>query len=57
VVPFIDLSASEPLRRDAGAALLDKIGPAILISHSQGGQLTWLIGDARPGLVKGIVAV
>jgi pimeloyl-ACP methyl ester carboxylesterase len=57
VVPAIDLSASEPLMRDAGAALLDRIGPAILIPHSQGGQLSWLIGDARPDLVKGIIAL
>jgi pimeloyl-ACP methyl ester carboxylesterase len=57
VVPVIKLSGSEPLMRDAGAALLDRIGPAILISHSQGGQLAWLIGDARPDLVKGIVAL
>jgi pimeloyl-ACP methyl ester carboxylesterase len=57
VVPAIGPSASEPLTRDAGAALLDRIGPAILISHSQGGQLAWLIGDARPELVRGLVAL
>ena len=43
--------------RDAGAALLDKIGPAILLTHSQSGSFGWLIADARPNLVKGIVAV
>jgi pimeloyl-ACP methyl ester carboxylesterase len=57
VVPLLDLSSSEPLMREAGAALLDRIGPAILIGHSQGGQLSWLIGDARPDLVKGIIAL
>jgi pimeloyl-ACP methyl ester carboxylesterase len=41
----------------AGAALLDRIGPAILITHSQGGLFGWLIADARPGLVKAIVAL
>src|SRR5215472_2578043 len=43
--------------RDAGAALLDKIGPAILLTHSQSGPFGWLIADARPQLVKAIIAV
>ena len=41
----------------AGAALLDRIGPAVLLVHSQAGTLAWLMADARPGLVKAIVAV
>lgn len=41
----------------AGAALLDRIGPAVLLTHSQAGPFGWLIADAKPGLVKGIVAV
>jgi pimeloyl-ACP methyl ester carboxylesterase len=48
---------SEKLMQAAGAALLDRIGPAILITHSQGGLFGWLIADARPGLVKAIVAL
>jgi pimeloyl-ACP methyl ester carboxylesterase len=40
-----------------GAALLDKIGPAILVTHSQSGSFGWLIADARPKAVKGIVAM
>jgi pimeloyl-ACP methyl ester carboxylesterase len=43
--------------RDAGAALLDKIGPAIVLTHSQSGAFGWLIADARPQLVKAIVAI
>ncbi len=43
--------------RDAGAALLDKIGPAIVLTHSQSGPFGWLIADARPALVKAIVAI
>ena len=43
--------------RDAGAALLDKIGPAIILTHSQSGPFGWLIADVRPKLVKGIIAV
>ncbi|KZV94569.1 alpha/beta-hydrolase [Exidia glandulosa HHB12029] len=41
----------------AGAALLDKIGTAILMTHSQAGPLGWLIADARPRLVRAIVAL
>lgn len=40
-----------------GAALLDRIGPAILLTHSQAGPFGWLIADARPEQVKGIVAI
>jgi pimeloyl-ACP methyl ester carboxylesterase len=41
----------------AAAALLDKIGPAIILTHSQSGPFGWLIADARPQLVKAVVAV
>ena len=41
----------------AGAGLLDRIGPAILATHSQGGTHGWLWADARPELVKAIVAI
>jgi pimeloyl-ACP methyl ester carboxylesterase len=37
--------------------LLDKIGPAVLLVHSQSGAFAWPIADARPKLVKAIVAV
>ena len=53
------ISAEETQKRnqDAGAALLDKIGPAIVLTHSQSGPFGWLIADARPKLVKAIIAV
>lgn len=41
----------------AGVALLDRIGPAVLVTHSQAGPFGWLIADARPQLVRGIVAI
>jgi pimeloyl-ACP methyl ester carboxylesterase len=47
----------QELNRDAGAALLDRIGPAIVVTHSQSGTFGWLVADARPALVKGIVAL
>jgi pimeloyl-ACP methyl ester carboxylesterase len=48
---------TEKLVEHAAAALLDKIGPAIVLTHSQSGPFGWLIADARPKLVKAIVAV
>lgn len=47
----------QALNRDAGAALLDRIGEAILLTHSQSGTFGWLVADARPDLVKAIVAM
>ncbi len=48
---------SQQLVRDASNALLDKIGPAVLVTHSQSGAFGWAIADSRPNLVKGIVAL
>ncbi len=56
-VEYIGVNAVvEELNRAAGAALLDKIGPAIIMTHSQTGAVGWVIGDARPKLVRAIVA-
>ena len=52
-----DFAKQQQLNGDAGAALLDKIGPAILLTHSQSGAMGWPIADRRPNLVKAIVAV
>lgn len=41
---------------DALVALLDKIGPTILVTHSQSGSLGWLTAIRRPELVKAIVS-
>ncbi len=43
--------------RFAGAALLEKIGPSFLVSHSLGGSYPWLIADEVPDKVKGIVSL
>jgi pimeloyl-ACP methyl ester carboxylesterase len=52
-----DLALSQALDQSRGAELLDRIGPAILFTHSLGGPAGWLIADARPDLVKAIVAI
>lgn len=52
-----DIAQIEKLMRAAGAALLERIGPSILLTHSQSGPFGWTIADARPHLVKAIVAV
>jgi pimeloyl-ACP methyl ester carboxylesterase len=41
---------------DALAALLDRIGPSIVLVHSQSGAYAWPLAQARPALVKAIVA-
>jgi len=57
-VPSVaDFAKQQELNRDAGVALLDRIGPAILLTHSQSGAFGWPIADQRPNLVKAIVAV
>jgi pimeloyl-ACP methyl ester carboxylesterase len=56
-VQYIALGpVNEALIRNAVAALLDKIGPAIVLTHSQSGSFGWVIADERPRLVKAIVA-
>lgn len=47
-VPSLCNAESERLMQAAGSALLDRIGPAILIAHSQGSLFGWLIADSRP---------
>jgi pimeloyl-ACP methyl ester carboxylesterase len=38
-----------------GAQLLEKIGPAIIQTHSAGGPWGWLVANERPNLVKALV--
>lgn len=52
-----DIAALEGMMREAGGALLERIGPAVLLTHSQGGPFGWTIADARPALTRGIVAI
>jgi len=57
VEALASLENTERANQETGAALLDKIGPAILITHSQAGYFSWLIADKRPKLVKGNIAI
>jgi len=43
--------------RTRGAMLLDQIGPAIFLTHGDGGILAWVSAQERPDRVKGIVAM
>jgi pimeloyl-ACP methyl ester carboxylesterase len=52
-----DFPAAHALEGRRGAELLDRIGPAIVIAHSAGGPTGWLMADARPDLVKALVAI
>jgi pimeloyl-ACP methyl ester carboxylesterase len=47
----------QEINRDAIIALLEQIGPAVLLVHSQSGAFAWPVADARPKLVKAIVAI
>mgnify|MGYP003352131119 FL=1 len=57
VEDMLNLTALEELNRNAGVALLEKIGPAILLTHSQSGPFGWAVADRKPDLVKAIVAI
>jgi pimeloyl-ACP methyl ester carboxylesterase len=57
-IPAIrDFTKQQHLNRDALIALVDKIGPSILLVHSQAGTFGWPVADARPDLVKAILAI
>ncbi len=57
----VQAMVSYPLQQqfsvDGILALLEKIGPVILLTHSQSGAIGWPVADARPDRVKAIVAV
>jgi pimeloyl-ACP methyl ester carboxylesterase len=52
-----DLEATHDVWRHNLSLLFDKIGPAIIMDHSMGGPNGWIVGDARPKLVKGIIGI
>ncbi len=52
-----DLELWQTMDADRVAKLLDRIGPAIIFTHSASGSDGWLIADRRPHLVAAIVAI
>jgi pimeloyl-ACP methyl ester carboxylesterase len=54
---FDTAAFAHELSQKRGAELLDRIGPAILVTHSAGGPFGWVVADARPEHVKALVAV
>ncbi|KAL7268389.1 hypothetical protein RUND412_008989 [Rhizina undulata] len=50
-------TVAQYLTRDAIVKLLEKEGPMVLVTHSQGGLYGWPVADSVPHLVKGILAV
>lgn len=48
---------SDPLALEPMTALLDRIGRAVLITHSQGGHLGWRTAIARPDKVAAIFSI
>lgn len=61
------VASSGPVRSDQASAqsdgaralcdLLDRIGPAMVLTHSAGAPVGWLAADRRPALVNAIIAV
>jgi pimeloyl-ACP methyl ester carboxylesterase len=56
-VELEDDAEMERRGRKALSALLDQIGDAIVLTHSQSGALGWHVADSRPGAVQAVVAV
>lgn len=52
-----DERRAERASRDALSALVDRIGPCHVLTHSNGGPAGWHVADARPDLVRSLVAL
>ena len=56
-LPEIAFPKSVAITHAAMLQLIDRIGPSIMLVHSQGGPLGWLAADARPDVVRAVVAI
>jgi pimeloyl-ACP methyl ester carboxylesterase len=56
-VEYLPPVRQQEMIKDAGIALLDRTGPAVILTHSMAGPYGWILADQRPDLVKGIAAV
>lgn len=52
-----DYARQQELNSAALVALVDRIGPAILVVHSQSGAFGWVVCDRRPEKVAALVAL
>lgn len=52
-----DWAAMHALERDRIGELLERIGPAVLVTHSAGGPGAFLAADARPERVAALIAI
>src|SRR5688572_877518 len=52
-----DLGATHAIWAQRAGELLDKIGPAVIMSHSMGGPFAFVAANARPNLVVGLLPV
>ncbi|HXC33858.1 MAG TPA: alpha/beta hydrolase [Verrucomicrobiae bacterium] len=57
VPSMVSYPLQQELSSKAIIALLDRIGPAVILTHSQSGATGWPVADARPEKVKAIIAV
>ena len=54
---IVNFAKQQEVNPPAIVALLEKIGPAILVTHSQSGAFAWPVVDRRPDLVRANIAV
>ena len=54
---LLDMALTQEGMTRGGVELVDRIGPAILLTHSMGAPFGWLVADRRPAGVRAIVAV
>ncbi len=52
-----EMGRSDPRALPAMTALVDRVGPCVLVTHSQGGHLGWQTAIARPEKIAAIYAI
>ncbi|KAH8089883.1 Alpha/beta hydrolase family-domain-containing protein [Cristinia sonorae] len=58
LVPLLATNVESATKNKAAlTALVDKIGPVHLVTHSQSGEFGWNLADARPNLIRSIVGL
>jgi pimeloyl-ACP methyl ester carboxylesterase len=52
-----DINRTHAVWAERAGELLDKVGPAVVMTHSAGGPFAWISANARPNLVVGLLPV